>query len=149
MGEDHDRLDRIFEEFRKTKSAEKDKVKALFHDFKTGLTRHIVWEEEILFPVFENKTAMQGLGPTAVMRTEHRRIKELLEKMHERIIKGGADNLHQLENELLDVLVAHNDKEENILYPWIDNSVSDKEKEEMLTKMRNLPPEKYSQCCNE
>jgi regulator of cell morphogenesis and NO signaling len=42
-----------------------------FEEFKAGLEQHIVWEEEILFPSFEQKFGLPG-GPTEVMRWEHR-----------------------------------------------------------------------------
>ncbi len=140
MGEDHDRLDNIFKEFRKTKA------KGLFHEFKVGLQRHIVWEEELLFPIFENKTGMHDTGPTAVMRMEHRTIKEFLEKIHHALTNDSVQT-EDLENDLLDVLTEHNNKEENILYPWIDESLSEKEKEETFTQMKNLSSERYNKCC--
>lgn len=147
MGEDHDRLDGIFGTFRNIKNTDMAKAKLLFHDFKTGLQRHIVWEEEILFPIFEGKTGMHDAGPTVVMRMEHRQIKEFLEKIHGEIAEGRTSAIDGLENGLLEVLRAHNDKEESILYPWIDDAASGKEIEEAFTKMKNLPPEKYDRCC--
>lgn len=146
MGEDHDRLELILKEFRSIKNTDISKARQLFHDFKIGLQRHIVWEEEILFPIFENKTGMHDSGPTAIMRLEHRKIKDFLEKIHDKIVKGDI-KVESLENGLIEVLTDHNNKEEDILYPWIDNSVSEKEREEAFTKMKNLPPEKYDKCC--
>ena len=32
--------------------------KEAFKEFKLGLQRHIVWEEELLFPIWEEKTGM-------------------------------------------------------------------------------------------
>lgn len=146
MGEDHDRLGNIFKEFKTVKNANKNKARNLFHEFKIGLQKHIVWEEEILFPLFENKTGMHDTGPTAIMRMEHRKIKDFLERIHSNLIDGSTQT-GDLEEGLIEVLTEHNNKEENILYPWIDNSVSEEEKEETFTKMKNLPPEKYNRCC--
>ncbi|MEK6923033.1 MAG: hemerythrin domain-containing protein [Nanoarchaeota archaeon] len=145
MEEDHDRLDNIFKEFKNIKNTDKNRARNLFHEFKIGLQKPIVWEEEILFPLFENKTGMHDTGPTAVMRMEHRKIKDFLERIHHGL--GKNIQTKDLEDGLIEVLTEHNDKEENILYPWIDNSVSEKEKEEVFTKMKNLPPEKYNKCC--
>lgn len=145
MGEDHDRLDGIFKEFKNIKTTDKNKARNLFHEFKIGLQKHIVWEEEILFPLFENKTGMRDTGPTAVMRMEHKKIKDFLERIHCSLSKNVQTN--DLEEGLIEVLTEHNNKEEDILYPWIDNSVSEQEKEEAFTKMENLPPEKYNKCC--
>ncbi|HIH15835.1 MAG TPA: hemerythrin domain-containing protein [Candidatus Diapherotrites archaeon] len=146
MGADHDRLDAIFQEY--LRALPKDKAGALrfFAGFKVGLQRHIVWEEEILFPLFEERTGMKEAGPTAVMRQEHRQIKGFLEEIHD---KFGEKNpaAGEAEEGLLEVLKAHNEKEENILYPWIDQSVSEKERAEAFARMRALPPEKYNKCC--
>ncbi len=147
MAQDHDRLDGIFKNFREMKNDDLKQANSLFHDFKIGLQRHIVWEEEILFPIFEKKTGMFETGPTAVMRMEHRQIKEFLEKIHDQILKGETRGIDELEKGLMEVLTVHNLKEENILYPWIDNTLNDPERGEVFTQMENLPPEKYNQCC--
>jgi regulator of cell morphogenesis and NO signaling len=146
MGEDHDRLDGIFKEFQGKKSSDYSKAKVLFSEFKTGLQRHIVWEEEILFPLFENRTGMHNSGPTAVMRMEQRQIKEFLEKIHDKILKKDTKT-NDLERGLIEVLTAHNGKEENILYPWIDNTLNEKERKEAFTKMKTLSAERYNKCC--
>lgn len=147
MGKDHDRLDSIFQQFRNIKYNDKKKAKILFHEFKIGLQKHIVWEEEILFPLFEQRTGMHDNGPTAIMRLEHRQIKEFLERIHDKIATGTIREINELENGLIEVLIAHNNKEDNILYPWIDNSVSEEEREDAFTRMKNLPAEKYNKCC--
>src|SRR3989338_10185398 len=90
MGKDHDRLDAIFQKFRQ------EKKKDPFSKFKHGLQRHIVWEEEILFSIFEERTGMKDSGPTAVMRMEHRQIKDYLEKIHDCLLKGET-NTNSLE----------------------------------------------------
>jgi len=74
MEQDHDRLDDLYNQFKKLKTSDQSKAKDIFSEFKTNLQKHILWEEEILFPLFENKTGMSGTGPTAVMKMEHRKI---------------------------------------------------------------------------
>src|SRR3989304_2654546 len=130
MAKDHDRLDSLFARFRNIRNNDAKEAKNLFHEFKTGLQRHIVWEEEILFPFFEEKTGMQG-GPTEVMRNEHSQIKDFLAQIHNEIITGANEKITALENELLEVLTNHNQKEEGILYPWIDNSASETDTKEI------------------
>jgi regulator of cell morphogenesis and NO signaling len=147
MGEDHDRLDNIFKDFTKVKNSDRSKAKSVFHEFKIGLQEHIVWEEEILFPLFENETGMRDAGPTAVMRMEHRKIKDFLEQIHNNLVDGNV-RTDDLEEGLIEVLTEHNNKEENILYPWIDNSTSEQAREEAFTKMKNLSPEKYNKLVN-
>jgi len=44
-----------------------------------------VWEEELLFPMWEEKTGMIEDGPTPVMRFEHDQIKQLLDTIHQKV----------------------------------------------------------------
>lgn len=143
---DHDRLDGIFKEFQSSKKKDIDTTRKLYHEFRVGLQRHIVWEEEILFPLFEEKTGMTGRGPTEVMRNEHAQIGSFLDAIRDRLLKGDTAT-DDLESGLLQVLKMHNDKEETILYPMIDRVTSEEEKERIFKQMESLPPEKYSVCC--
>ena len=147
MSRDHDRLDQIFEKFRRLKYNSIIKSIPIFHDFKIGLQRHIVWEEDILFPVFEDKTEMHKEGPTFVMRSEHREIKNFLERIHSKLVKEDINDLSELEKALFKVLSDHNQKEENILYPWIDSSTTVAEREKLFARMKSLPAERYNKCC--
>lgn len=146
FGRDHDRLDALFRDFQRLKRSDFPKAKEAFAEFKIGLQRHIIWEEDILFPAFEEKTGMKETGPTAVMRTEHRQIKTALEAIHARIIKKDPASDRE-EAQLLDVLGQHNIKEENILYPAIDNLVQGPDKESIFLRMEKVPPERYEICC--
>lgn len=143
MGQDHDRLDGLFNAFRSLKHREFGRARGFFSEFKRGLQRHIVWEEELLFPLFESQTGMLDRGPTAVMRMEHRLIKDYLEELHERLL-NGAVTTDDCEQGLLSLLTAHNTKEELVLYPWMDENVSEQEVQEILARMKALPTERYS-----
>ncbi len=147
MSADHAELDSIFDEFKKQQSNDIAKAKPLFHNFKVGLQKHMVWEVELLFPIFEEKTGMQGSGPTAVMRMEHRQIKEFLEEIHTKLLERALEGIDKLEYGLLEILHLHNQKEENILYPSIDNLLTNEEREKAFTEMTNIHPEQYEKCC--
>lgn len=143
---DHARLDELFTRYQENKRMDFPHAKQCFKDFKSGLERHIVWEEEILFPLFEEKTGLKGAGPTAVMRFEHREIKEALEKIHDKV-KNKNPETEAEERALLDTLKDHNCKEENILYPGIDSVISEEERGDIFLRMESLPEERYGSCC--
>lgn len=135
--DDHDRLDGLFKQYQASKAADLPQAQESFRQFKAGLERHIVWEEEILFPQFEEKTGMRDTGPTEVMRIEHREIKRLLGVIHEKIEKANADT--DLEDgALLSTLGAHNEKEEQILYPAIDQMLSEQERGGVFSAMEHV-----------
>ena len=77
MEKDHDRLDDLFNKYKDLKNSDPNKAEEMFSEFKSGLEKHILWEEDILFPLFEKKTGMYEGGPTAVMRLEHKNIKSI------------------------------------------------------------------------
>jgi hemerythrin-like domain-containing protein len=79
-----------------------------------------VWEEELLFPMWEEKTGMVEDGPTPVMRFEHEQIQKLLDAIYLKVESQDL-NSDQEEQALLNLLSSHNRKEERALYPAIDN----------------------------
>jgi hemerythrin-like domain-containing protein len=148
MGQDHDQLDQLFSAFRSKKASDVARAIHFFSEFKRGLQRHIIWEEEFLFPCFESRTGLLDEGPTAVMRLEHRRIKSLLDKIHDDVANGKTDT-DDLEGELANVLLVHNTKEESVLYPSIDQCLSEQEATELIEAMNTLPADRYVHCCTE
>lgn len=135
MSTDHDRLDNIFSELMPLGEEDGARSRALFSEFRSGLERHIAWEEELLFPIFEQATGMRDAGPTAVMRMEHRQIKEILEQIDQTLQAENPMAIGQLANALLEVLSSHNQKEEHILYPAIDNVADEQEKQQAIKQM--------------
>ena len=131
--EDHDRLDDLFYQFQKLKSTDRKEAEKHFSAFKAGLERHIAWEEEILFPSFEKRFGHLG-GPTSVMRREHREIETFLKAIAEKLADTdfGTD---MEEMGLQTVLCPHNHKEENILYPTIDQVTGAKERADIFARM--------------
>jgi regulator of cell morphogenesis and NO signaling len=146
--EDHDRLDELFKTFQTAKRSDFPKAKEAFKAFKVGLQRHIVWEEDLLFPLWEEKTGMSEGGPTSVMRHEHRQIGQILESIHDKV---AADNpeTDQEEQWLMSMLGSHNMKEERVLYPSIDNVTSAGERAKVFQDMDAIPQDRYNACCGE
>lgn len=136
-GHDHDRLDELFQRFQTLKSSDRASAVRAFEEFHAGLERHIVWEEEILFPAFETKTGMTG-GPTEVMRREHEQIRGFLKTIAGKLA-AGADDTGDEEAGLLAVLGAHNHKEESILYPMIDRATDGAERTRIFAEMEKRP----------
>lgn len=124
LGADHRRLDALLADAKRALAAgEPARARPLFTAFHEGLERHIVAEEEILFPTFEELTGMVG-GPTQVMRSEHVDIRKLLEEIAERLEQGSEGGYTTPLASLTALLYAHNGKEERILYPATDRAAS-------------------------
>lgn len=146
--QDHDRLDELFKTFQQLKRSDFPKAKEAFKEFKFGLQRHIVWEEDVLFPLWEKKTGMSESGPTPVMRNEHRQIGQQLEAIHGKVSAQNPDSDKE-EQALLDLLGSHNRKEELRLYPAIDQVAGTEGQEAIFQSMKNIPEERYNLCCGQ
>jgi regulator of cell morphogenesis and NO signaling len=110
--DDHRRLDDLIRTFQAEKRKDFARAKQAFREFLRGLQRHIVWEEEILFPSFEERSGMGSGGPTDVMRAEHRLITAALDELHEHVRRVDPECDAETER-LVDLLSVHNRKEEN------------------------------------
>jgi iron-sulfur cluster repair protein YtfE (RIC family) len=146
FAEDHERLDGLFASFRKRKRIDYADAELFFREFKFGLQRHIVWEEQILFPLFEQKTGMCHAGPTEVMRQEHRLIGQRLEALHDKVRRQDPESDAE-EQALLEALEVHNQKEEQVLYPALDRLLNDEEKQAAAEAMIRVPEEASRTCC--
>ena len=72
---DHDRLDELIAIFQERKDDNSGEATEFLAEFTAGLLRHLVWEESILFPLFEQKTAQTAV--TNTLRAEHEEIRVL------------------------------------------------------------------------
>ena len=77
---------------------------------------------------------MTSVGPTAVMRTEHRCFKVLIDHIQDRL--RAESTLDGLDKQLYEALNAHNRKEEKLLYPWIDGFLSEEEAGMLINRMK-------------
>ncbi len=133
---DHLRLDQLFANYMKCKSESPPQAKEYFEQFRYGLQQHILWEEEILFPIFQMKTDMDG--PIQILKMEHRQIALLLEALQEKL--KGMDRSSEIEEyRLLSLLGEHNLKEEMIVFPAIAATVTEQEVKQIFEAMNRIP----------
>lgn len=135
FSKDHSRLDRLFNKCRKNGFADSmDSLK----EFAIGLIQHIIWEEEYLFPVFEQVTGMMQEGPTVVMRREHHTIQELLYDLLKLAGEGKVDPT--LPAALEGILLQHNQAEESVLYEAVDSMVTPESQIELIELLKSSEP---------
>jgi hemerythrin-like domain-containing protein len=134
----HHELDEKFEEFRATPTAATGRRNELFDQFATDLRRHIAIEERLLFPIFgEGDPSRRRV--VDLMLDEHRRIEEVLQRTRLRLNAGPAST-EDLEFELVNVLWAHNAREEEAVYPWFDAHLSKDRTREVTRDLRGHGP---------
>ena len=87
--------------------------------FTQVMDKHLLFEEDVLFPSFEDATGMRQ-GPTVVMRSEHAQMRELMGEMKRSLTEKNEDRFLGLCETLMILTQQHNYKEEHMLYPMCD-----------------------------
>lgn len=117
---DHHEIDEAFARF--AESLGTGAVHRASFDDAAGRLRHHIWvEEEYHFPILR---AAGLMAPVLVMLREHGEIWDLLDAISTALDQGEIANALELWPQLADVLEQHNMKEERILYPAGDKTLS-------------------------
>ena len=111
-------------------------AKDFFQQFENTLLLHLRREEDVLFPAFESETGQTG-GPTQMMRMEHTQMKELVQNLKDACDKNDKDAYLGNSETLLVLMQQHNMKEEQMLYPMIDQALVD-ESDALSAKISEL-----------
>ena len=133
---DHDRLDGILESFQEWRAKDSTKARSFLTQFTLGLQRHLLWEESILFTLFEQRTGQSGL--TNTLRAEHEEIRKWLAALNQKVEQNEAECDHE-EKMLVEELGGHNAREEYALYPELDRLLTEEEQKAALEAMAAVP----------
>ncbi|HKI99586.1 MAG TPA: hemerythrin domain-containing protein [bacterium] len=128
LGEDHKRCDALYADAESAAQADDaGQAARLFAAFHTGMTRHLAMEEEGLFPELEQRMGFFGQGPTTVMREEHEQMRGLFARMEAFLPAGELEGFMDACETLLILMEQHNMKEEEMLYPMMDDAFAGEE----------------------
>lgn len=137
MEGDHRRCDELFAAVENLVAAgEWQAAASAYAQFHTAMEHHLAMEEEALFPAFEHASG-STMGPTQVMRMEHRQMRDLFENMRQGIENKDADEYLGAGETLLILMQQHNMKEEHILYPMAERTLQE-EGEAVLQRMQSI-----------
>ncbi|MDE2612771.1 MAG: hemerythrin domain-containing protein [Burkholderiales bacterium] len=124
MQHDHVEIDGIAE--RATAAAGAGDTGAMAREaalFLQRLEQHIDMEERVLFPAFEERTGMREAGPSVQMREEHVQMRPILDTMRAALAAADGQSWQRGSQALLEILVPHNAKEEQMMYPMLDDAM--------------------------
>jgi iron-sulfur cluster repair protein YtfE (RIC family) len=96
-----------------------------FEKFATDLIHHFDIEEKIMFPAFELRSASAHCNPTPVMIMEHTQMKTILDTMRIKIKNKDKNSFFGDSETLMMTMQQHNMKEEQMMYPMIDEAMGD------------------------
>lgn len=133
--DDHINVEKLFQEYQRLKPQDFEAARELFGEIKEELLSHMAHEEEILFPLLESNVQVQGAESTATIRQEHTQIRLLLTDVEQALAKKNQAIEMIAENKLLAFIKAHEEKEEEIFYPWLDKALPEKAKTAAVSQM--------------
>lgn len=123
MSADHRRCDEIFSAAEALVSAGDWSAGGdRFIAFRDAMLNHFSMEEEKLFPAFEQHLG-HTMGPTQVMRMEHNQMKQLFSEMQQAVKARDDAQYLGLSETLMMIMQQHNMKEEQMLYPMMDQTL--------------------------
>jgi hemerythrin-like domain-containing protein len=99
------------------------RAKRAAYDFVEHTEAHFAREEDILFPRLL-EVAPNAAGPTSVMRQEHLQMRQQFNELLAAVDREDIDELSDVAEGLLMLMQQHNAKEENVLYPIADQTLS-------------------------
>ena len=105
---------------------------------------HHAKEEQVLFPLLEEKGFSKVHGPVAVMLHEHVEGREFVKGISQRIDVYKAGNvsalpeIYQYMQGYVDLLREHINKENNVLFKLADKALSSDEQLELLNKFGSI-----------
>ncbi len=134
----HRTCDKVFEEMEEAVSAgDWPQAESSYRKLKQDTLQHLSNEEDGLFPLFEEKTGMQG-GPTQVMRSEHVELRELLQRIGDAVQARDRNEVLGTAETFFLFLQQHNVKEEQVLYPMADQALQES-LQELSAKVPGFP----------
>ncbi len=124
MTTDHRQVDALYEAAeRAARAGELTALTRSAEEFLRRIAAHIAVEDDLLFPAFEEHTGMGEGGPTATMRLEHRDLEALFQQMRAALSSQDAAGYLRASAPMMDLLVQHNQKEEQMMYPMLDEAL--------------------------
>ena len=128
MDKDHAQIETLFTKIKKLLENKDPASINLFNQFHQALQKHFIWEENILFPPYEEKNDLSGKDTIFVLRSEHKQMRIMFIHKIEKLIKTSRyKDLEPVIIGLDEMLTMHKQMEVDIFYPWFNEILSTRE----------------------
>jgi hemerythrin superfamily protein len=127
---DHQRIVKLLNEFKRSKRSQFKKTKEIFEQLDFSIRKHQK-QEEILYMNYKQTTG-EFIPALQTIRREHQIIEDHLDRIRRAMNDGSKIETAKL----YPLLERHKNIEERLLYPELDNVLSEKEKEDVYWKIK-------------
>jgi iron-sulfur cluster repair protein YtfE (RIC family) len=136
LTDDHVRLDGLFRTLRRSVENRDPGCVGLRSEFERRLFRHMIWEEETLFPALR---AADGRYPAKKIESlviDHARIRERLQDLATEVAAKEWTGAGESVDDLWVLLEGHNRDEEKGVYTDADRLIPETERQVLLARWR-------------
>lgn len=123
----HALINEKLQKLNKTPQEQTKKLEKIFLDFKWNLQKHIFNEETNIFTIINHKDKLEVTQVKKLLE-EHQKITLAVEEMASQINLNKKPSAKKL----LEILSPHEQREVQILYPKLDERLSEEQKREVL-----------------
>lgn len=122
---DHRRLEAILADtMGLARAHEWNDARSRMAEYAVGLRHHADIEDRVLFPAYDEATGNLPNGPTDLMLKEHRDVRFSIDALERAISTKELDATEDALGMLLDITEQHHAKEEEILFPGMDEALA-------------------------
>lgn len=131
---DHSKILKLLHDVEKSSGMELISVMKVFDTFAWELEKHIFTEEKAIFTSYSPKNIVEGYKMVPEIIQQHNDILNRVRVMRKDLMWNKPVHYHEFK----ELLVAHKTFEEVSLYPKLDQELTDPQKQEIITRIRQI-----------
>jgi hemerythrin superfamily protein len=135
MVKDHRRIEDLIDSVEKSLDDDFKIIEKVFDKFEWQLQKHIFAEEKAIFTFYEPEDVSSGYKMLPVLTKQHNDILNRLETMQRDVQNGKTP---EKVSEFKKVLMKHRTFEEVEVYPKLQETLSEKQKNQIIEKVKMI-----------
>jgi len=133
MDKDHVMIKEVLIDFEKEENKNFEKSKHVFSRFKWMLEKHFFIEEKAIFNFYIIESPEENDNLMRILK-EHREILGLIEEAEELLFDQKKLEIEELKHYIL----AHAKFEDEVFYPNLDEILTEEQKQEMISRIKDI-----------
>jgi len=135
MVKDHHRIEDFIDKVEQSLDDDFESIEKAFNVFEWQLQKHIFAEEKAIFTFYEPKDISSGYKMLPTLTKQHNDILNRLEIMRRTVQRGQTP---EKVSEFKKVLMKHRTFEEVEVYPKLQETLSEKQKDQIIEKVKMI-----------
>ncbi len=135
MVKDHHRIEEFIDKVEQSLDDDFEDIEKAFNVFEWQLQKHIFAEEKAIFTFYEPEDISSGYKMLPTLTKQHNDILNRLENMRRTVQNGQTP---EKVSEFKKVLMKHRTFEEVEVYPKLQETLSEKQKDQIIEKVKMI-----------